>query len=115
MKENGDTYTGLWKDDLYHGNGTYTFKDSGDIYEGEFVQGIQHGYAKYTCKDIGTIYEGEWRNGLRVIKYNNGDDYTGDIKVDYEGKPWLFYGRNIPHGKGILTKVYKSSLLLIFI
>jgi hypothetical protein len=79
---------GTWKDDLYQGDGRYTFKDSGDIYEGEFEQGIQHGQAKYTCTEIGTVYEGEWRNGLRVIKYTNGDDYSGDTRVDYEGKPW---------------------------
>ena len=54
--ENGDTYSGAWKNGLQHGKGVMRFADGGEV-EGEFNMGIEFGLCTY--------------------KYPNGDKYFG--------------------------------------
>lgn len=44
---NGDVYRGQFKNDLFDGQGEYTFFATGDKYKGEFVQGQMTGWGRY--------------------------------------------------------------------
>ena len=57
----GDVYVGEFRDDQFHGQGTYTFLD-GDRYVGEFWNDVIQGQGTYTFLD-GDRYVGKWRNG----------------------------------------------------
>ena len=65
--ENIGTYVGEWKDDKYHGQGTYTVAN-GDKYVGEFKDGKYHGQGTYT-----------YPNGERRVGYFMNDQYIPDI------------------------------------
>lgn len=56
-------YVGEFKDDLFHGNGSFFYLDGG-IYEGEWVAGKRCGWGKMEFAD-GSIYIGEWFNDNR--------------------------------------------------
>ncbi len=78
--ENIGTYVGEWKDDKYHGQGTYTVAN-GDKYVGEFKDGKYHGQGTYTFSD-GTTYVGEYKDN----KYHGQGTYTypdGERRVGY--------------------------------
>ena len=60
----GDKYVGNWKDDNFHGQGTYSFA-YGDKYEVNWKDGIPIGLGTFT--------------------WSNGDKYAGEYKV---GFPW---------------------------
>jgi len=66
--DNGDQYVGEWKDDKYHGQGTYTHgpntKSAGDQYVGEFKNDKRHGQATYTHAN-GNQYVGEWKADMK--------------------------------------------------
>ena len=61
----GDKYIGEFKDDTFHGRGTYYFLADGewhgDMYVGEFKHGKFDGYGVYTFAN-GDIQEGLWEN-----------------------------------------------------
>ena len=57
----GDQYVGEWKDNLFHGQGTYTYA-SGDKYVGEFKDGLRNGRGTYTFAD-GEKLNGYFMNG----------------------------------------------------
>ena len=82
---NGDSYTGQWKDDKYHGEGTYStvngftckglwekgkmngngeekFAD-GNSYVGEFKNDRRDGHGTYTLANGALAYEGGFKNG----------------------------------------------------
>ena len=63
----GDKYVGEWKDDLLHGQGTYTYAN-GDKYVGEFKDNKKHGQGTYT-----------FANGKRVAGYFRNNEYIPDI------------------------------------
>jgi len=60
-------YVGEFKDDKFHGQGTYTFA-KGDKYVGEHKDGKQHGQGTYTFAD-GTFEKGIYDMG-ELIKPN---------------------------------------------
>ncbi len=59
----GKTYTGRFKNGMFHGKGTFIEPDVGQ-YVGEFEEGIFHGEGTYIWND-GTIYNGLFQYGLR--------------------------------------------------
>ena len=63
----GDKHVGEYKDGKRHGQGTYTFSD-GDKYVGEFKDSLYHGQGTYTYVS-GTILRG----------YFMKDEYVPDI------------------------------------
>jgi len=96
--------------------GQYTYTN-GDIYSGDFLSGKKHGYGVLQQKNICT-YQGEWENDIfngqgiltkedgisfqgfftngklnnlekSIIKYSNGDNYTGQVN------------NGVPEGQGV--------------
>jgi len=70
----GNKYVGEFKNNKYHGNGTYTFVD-GEKYVGEFKNGKRNGKGTNTWA-AGAKYVGEWkdekRNGKGTFTYPTG-------------------------------------------
>ncbi|KAG5187830.1 radial spoke protein 10 [Tribonema minus] len=60
---NGDTYWGEWKDNLHHGEGTYTYKASSDIYSGTWEAGQKSGQGTYQFGADSSMMQGTWVNG----------------------------------------------------
>ena len=58
--KNGDKYSGNWKNSKKHGRGTYTWK-SGDKYVGQWQKNNMHGQGVMTFKN-GKIQRGIWKN-----------------------------------------------------
>lgn len=75
----GFMYFGEWKNDLFHGKGTYYWID-GTTYVGEFYRGQIYGKGKLT-KSSGETYEGFFVNGVRhgrgKSNWVNGDKHVG--------------------------------------
>ena len=79
-KENNDVYFGDWKNDKFHGRGTYIFS-KGDRYEGNLEEGMKHGEGNYYYAN-GNVYRGQWYNdrkhGVGVFEYaNTNEKYEG--------------------------------------
>jgi hypothetical protein len=92
----GIKYVGEFKDNIPHGQGTYTFAD-GRKYVGELKDGKYHGQGTFTWAD-GRKYVGEWKelpNGQGTYTYADGGTYVGEWK---DGKY---------HGQG--TKTYSDG------
>jgi len=88
--DNGDTYSGEWKDGVRYGIGTYISRihylsPSEDIYVGEWKDGKMHGQGTYTYVN-GDKYVGEWKDGkchgLGTHTYTSGSKYLGESKDD---------------------------------
>jgi hypothetical protein len=84
----GEQYVGEWKNDEFHGFGTYTFgkgKWEGDQYVGEFKNGARDGQGTYIYAN-GNKYTGELKNGRRdglgAFTWADGDKYIGEYKND---------------------------------
>ena len=45
--EFGDTFAGLWANNLRHGRGTQAYAN-GDVYDGHWRDGLQDGYSRYS-------------------------------------------------------------------
>ncbi|MBQ4035094.1 MAG: hypothetical protein II623_06505, partial [Paludibacteraceae bacterium] len=60
--DNGWVYDGTFKDGLFEGKGTITYK-SGAKYTGDFKLGKREGKGTYTYP-TGDIYTGDFKNGL---------------------------------------------------
>ena len=58
---NGDTYSGHWKNGKRHGTGTFTAAN-GDSYIGQWKKGRPHGQGTFTWLD-GSKYIGNYQNG----------------------------------------------------
>jgi hypothetical protein len=88
-KFKGDTYSGSWKFDKFHGPGKYV-GSSGGMYEGKWISGAMHGRGTYTFPD-GSVYSGEFQNddfnGIGTLTDVDGSVYSGGFKDD------LFHGR----------------------
>ena len=82
----GETYTGGYKNGLYHGQGTYNFA-SGNTYTGGFRNDLYHGQGTYTFADGGT-YTGGHKDGLKhgqgTMILKDGSKYIGA----YENNDW---------------------------
>ena len=87
------SYSGDYKNGLYHGKGRLEFKD-GSIYEGQFENNKMHGYGKIFFKD-GSIYQGNFINNLR--------DGTGILRSTDGSQQRLIYQ------KGKFKKVYTED------
>ena len=57
--ENGDRYTGEWKDNKREGNGMITYAN-GDEYFGEWILDNKEGRGVMRYMN-GNVYDGEWR------------------------------------------------------
>lgn len=60
--DNGDTYTGQFKNGIFDGKGTFKSKD-GWTYVGEFKQGQAEGKGKLTTASK-AVYEGTFKQGI---------------------------------------------------
>jgi hypothetical protein len=89
----GSKYIGEFKEDKFHGEGTFT--SDGASYIGEWEEGNMHGQGTFTS-DGGT-YIGEYKenkhHGQGTVTLSSGEKYTGEWK---EGKR---------HGQGTHTYV----------
>lgn len=86
---NGDKYVGQFKDDEFHGKGTYTWTN-GDKYVGYFKNNNYNGEGAFTFAD-GHKYAGEYkdnkRNGKGTFTFADGTVKSGiwaDGKYLYE-------------------------------
>lgn len=93
--DNGDRYEGYFVNDLYNGEGTYTWAN-GDRYEGEFMNGQITGRGRLTFFGSGQSWEGLFING--VINNGSGVFHWGDEGDKFEGQ-WV---DGLPDGAGIL-------------
>eukprot|EP01119_Soliformovum_irregulare_P011585 TRINITY_DN2919_c0_g1_i5.p1 TRINITY_DN2919_c0_g1~~TRINITY_DN2919_c0_g1_i5.p1 ORF type:complete len:795 (+),score=256.77 TRINITY_DN2919_c0_g1_i5:1687-4071(+) len=80
---NGDSYKGRFKKDLFEGKGTYTFAN-GDSYKGLWRAGQRYGKGVFISV-LGT-YDGEWREDKRHgeghMTYADGATYSGQWTND---------------------------------
>ena len=60
----GMVYTGAWKDNLYHGEGT--LQDDVGTYVGTFVCGKKHGLGKFHDNRKNKDFDGTWENNRWV-------------------------------------------------
>ena len=87
IHENGDKYVGEWKNDEYHGQGTFYYlaedKNKGDKYVGQFRNNKYHGQGNFLYKS-GNKYVGEYkddkRDGYGTYTFSDGDKYVGEFK-----------------------------------
>ena len=81
--DDGEVYSGTFKEGKFEGKGTYKFK-SGSVYEGDFKAGVREGKGKFTFP-TGDVYEGEFKNGYPegkgVYYFSTGDKYEGEFKA----------------------------------
>ena len=94
---NGNKYVGEFKDNKFHGQGTFTWASgefAGDKYVGEFKNSKEHGQGTYTYAN-GDKYVGEVKDGLThgrgTYTWASGSKYVGEFK---DGKR---------HGQGTFT------------
>ena len=100
LNEQGDLYTGNFKDALYNGYAKMEYSN-GDVYTGLFLTNYRQGWGMQNYVD-GRKYEGEW------IK----DELQGDGTLYYaDGKKHIGQFRNNrPNGRGILYNSNNSIL-----
>jgi len=103
--KNGNTYTGQWQTDQFHGKGVFINKATGEKFDGEYYLGNYHkGTFLYKSGDT---YNGEWKNnqphgeGTYTWK-TSGDKHEGEF---VDGKP---------EGRGKFTKKDGSVFLGVF-
>ncbi|EAR89363.1 transporter Avl9 (macronuclear) [Tetrahymena thermophila SB210] len=102
VKSNGDVYCGDFKKGQMHGQGEY--QSEGYSYTGEFLHNKFNGQGFYKDLKTNNIYQGEFvENQLdpeqqHIIKYHNGDVYSGFIK-DWQ-----------PNGEGLIC--YKDGKIV---
>jgi len=110
IHENGDKYVGEWKNDEYHGQGTFYFlaenKNKGDKYVGEWKDSNRNGQGTYTWSD-GEKYLGEFKDGNSDgfgIHYNaDGSIHKQGIWKDDKFK--YSENRNLNQNKSVDKKV----------
>ena len=90
--ENGDKYTGLWRQGKCEGYGVYSFTN-GDIYKGAFIAGKMEGRGTYIYSN-GDKYIGMWKaakmEGRGHFYWNLAGDLMDDAKLEGNfkaGKP----------------------------
>ena len=69
---NGRTYDGYWENDIPHGPGVATFPN-GKTYTGEYKHGRPFGQGMWTYK-TGETYSGVWEKGQFVNEKNKRDN-----------------------------------------
>ena len=92
----GDKYVGEFRDDEFHGQGTYTYAD-GEKYIGEWKYGERQGQGTYIWTN-GSKYIGEFKDGISngqgSYYYGEKTEWAGDKYVG-EFRDELFYGQGI--------------------
>jgi hypothetical protein len=80
--EDGQKYTGEWKNDQSNGQGVRTYPN-GDKYVGEYKDGKRNGQGTFTFdnrnKYVGGFKDGK-RNGHGTFTYADGDKYVGEYR-----------------------------------
>lgn len=95
MEEDGEVYTGSWKDNEWDGKGTLRFAEGGQ-YVGEFKTGRLHGKGTYTFAD-GSVYTGYFKKDLReghgeMVYANDGAKFVGRWQNNWRnGKGTLIF------------------------
>ena len=114
------SYSGDYKNDLYHGKGRLEFKD-GSVYEGQFKNNKMHGYGKIFFKD-GSIYQGNFKNNLRdgtgILRSTDGSQQRviyqkGKFKEVYT-EDYTFHWKNTVEGTFEVTASNPSEAADIF-
>lgn len=85
IEKEGNTYSGEFQNNLFHGKGMYVFK-GGDYYNGQFKEGVPHGWGVYVFlsdnPSKGDRYVGEFKNGQAhgrgTTFFKVGAVYTGE-------------------------------------
>ena len=100
----GDTYTGDFKDDLYHGFGVYVFQ-SGEYgsYRGFYEGGQRHGYGEFSYTSGMTIVYSLTHSLTHslICSLLQGDRFIGHIKRDfYDGSGKYVYKNGITYEGG---------------
>ena len=89
--ENGNNYSGQWKNGKFHGQGIYTNNIYGQTFEGEWNEG-------YFSR--GTMIYSKGINGI-----NNDEKYIGEVAYSF--------GYPVPHGQGVFYSkngdIYKGE------
>ena len=88
--ENGDIYTGYWRNGLRHGHGKMNYTN-GDIYEGDWVDGHRTGQGVYLTAER-QRYKGSFVDGELHGPAVHYDDPTR--KIVYNGR-WE-HGKSVP-------------------
>lgn len=81
VRDNGNKYTGEFKNGRFHGHGTYTFNEpkwKGDQYVGEFKNGQYEGLGTYT-----------WANGDKLTGDFKNDAPNGHGTYTWGREPWI--------------------------
>lgn len=85
----GEVYSGSWKDNKIHGQGTLQIPGEGQ-YTGEFQNGVKQGRGIFSWED-GSVYDGEWKNdqmdGEGEYRSSEGSIWKGIFKANqlYQG------------------------------
>ena len=78
---NGDSFEGLWQKDLKEGKGLYVFQN-GEAWKGNFSKGIQKGQGEYKLRS-GAIFQGEFQsdgNATKGILNKKGKEMDCELK-----------------------------------
>ncbi len=95
--ENGNHYSGEWKDNRPHGQGTIKLKNGFNgvaQYEGSFRDGLRHGTGTFKWAN-GAEYTGHWKNGLPT---DSKLTITWPDKRSYEGGWNIYSGQQQGYG-----------------
>ena len=105
---NGDKYTGNWKNDKREGEGIMEYKNR-ESYEGDWKNDMKNGKGKikFNNKILNCEYRNDKREGNWIIQFKNNEDYIDvNFKDDIiigEGK---YYFKNKNKIIGILNEDY---------
>ena len=114
------SYSGDYKNGLYHGKGRLEFKD-GSVYEGQFENNKMHGYGKIFFRD-GSIYQGNFKKNLRdgtgILRSTDGSQQRviyqkGKFKEIYT-EDYTFHWKNTVEGTFEVTAEKPSQAADIF-
>ena len=131
VTEEGNTYTGSFKNGKREGRGKLT-SPAGSSYEGDWKNNMRDGKGEYISNtNPGKInvnaftYVGDWKKdsmtGKGLISYFGGSSYVGEVYQNYrhgQGKLVLldsssydgFWQLDKPHGKGVQVKANGDKL-----
>ncbi len=89
----GTKYTGQWKGNKMHGEGTITYPNGGK-YSGGWKDSVKNGKGTEVWPD-GTKYTGQWAdnkmNGQGTLKWSNGNSYEGEFTHNKASSGWFIW------------------------